>query len=173
MLKFGCQSQDRMNTRDYQMRLYRGNLLTGGKYAYFQSPYNFNDLLINVFSGDSRWSVKVYVNGVYAGTAKIISQKKDTFSSVSPGQTYTPSTTSSQDWWAIAYHIGVCKRGTSSTSYYTTNFHMFKYTLGSSVSASDKITVEATDPYGNVYTCSEIVEDGLNYPEYIKTPLNL
>lgn len=164
---------DKMNTRDYQMRLYRGNLLTGGKYAYFQSPYNFKDLLINVFSGDSRWSVKVYVNGVYAGTANIISHKKDIFSSVSPGQTYTPSTTSSQDWWAIAYHIGVCKRGTASTSYYTANYHMFKYTLGSSVSASDKITVEATDPYGNVYTCSDIIEDGLNYPEYIKIPLNL
>lgn len=164
---------DRMNTRDYQMRLYRGNILTGGKYAYFQSPYNYNDLLINVFSGDSRWSVKVYVNGVYAGTAKVMSHKKETFSSVTAGQTYTPSTSSSQDWWAIAYHIGVCKRGTSSTSYYTANYHMFKYTLGSGVSASDRISVEATDPYGNVYTSSDIIEDGLNYPEYIKIPLNL
>lgn len=165
---------DRMNTRDYQMRLYRGNLLTGGKYAYFQSPFSYNDLMINVFSGDSRWSVKVYVNGVYAGTASLMSaSSKSSWNSVSPGQTYTPSTKSSQDWWAIAYHIGVCNRGTASTSYYTTNYHMFRYTLGSGVSASDKISVEATDPYGNVYTCSEIVEDGLNYPEYIKIPLNL
>jgi hypothetical protein len=36
-----------------------------------------------------------------------------------------------------------------------------------------KISVEAEDPHGNVYTCDEIVTDGQNYPSYIKAPLNI
>jgi hypothetical protein len=36
-----------------------------------------------------------------------------------------------------------------------------------------KISVEAEDPHGNVYSCDEIVTDGQNYPSYIKVPLNI
>lgn len=91
---------DMMNTRDYQMRIYRGNL-----------------------------------------------------------------TSSNQDWWAIGYHIGVVGRGRTSTSYYTNMFHLWKYTLKN---PSAKVKVVATDPYGNEYVCSDIVEDDSWYPSYIK-----
>ena len=159
-----------MNTRDYQMRIYKGNMRTGGKYAYFQLPHAENKYMINVFNGDEKWTVKVYENGVYAGKASLKPASKYTFSSVKAGQTYTPSTASSQDWWSIGYHIGVCQRGTSSTSYYTANYHMWEWTATDS---NVKISVEAQDPYGNVYMCDDIVTDGQNYPNYIKSPLSI
>ncbi|MBQ9463003.1 MAG: calcineurin-like phosphoesterase family protein, partial [Bacteroidales bacterium] len=156
---------DQMNTADYQMRLYRGNLKTGGAYAYFQWPFSENLLLINVFNGDSRWKVQVYENGVLSGTASLMANKRRSFSSVTSGQTYTVPSDSNQDWWAIGYHIGVRGRGTTNTSYYTNMFHMFSYTLKD---ASADVRVVATDPYGNVYTCEDIVSDGSWYPEYVK-----
>ncbi len=161
-----------MNTRDYQMRIYKGNIKTGGKYAYFQLPHKSYDYFINVFNGDTKWKVKVYENGVYAGQATLMNQNKKTFKvDAAAGNTYSVTAASSQDWWATGYHIGVCKRGTgSSTSYYTTNYHMWKWTAKDS---SAKISVEAEDPYGNVYTCDEIITDGTNYPEYIKAPLTI
>lgn len=161
---------DKMNTRDYQMRIYKGNLKTGGQYAYFQQSHKSNVYLINVFNGDAKWNVKVYENGVYAGKATLMPAAKNTFNTKA-GQTYSPTTGSSQDWWATGYHIGVCKRGTgSSTSYYTTNYHMWKWAAKDS---NVKISVEAEDPYGNVYTCDEVITDGQNYPDYIKAPLTI
>lgn len=163
-----------MNVKETcQMRIYKGDLKTGGEYAYFQMPHKATDYLINVFNGDEKWKVKVYENGVYAGTATQMPQGKKTFNTnQGNGHVYTGiPTSSSQDWWATGYHIGVCQRGTgASTSYYTTNYHMWKW---SAKDASAKISVEAEDPYGNVYTCDEIITDGTNYPDYIKAPLTL
>jgi hypothetical protein len=163
-----------MNVKETcQMRIYKGNLKTGGEYAYFQMPHKATDYLINVFNGDEKWKVKVYENGVYAGTATQMPQGKKTFNTnKGNGYIYTGiPTSSSQDWWATGYHIGVCKRGMgSSTSYYTTNYHMWKW---SAKDASAKISVEAEDPYGNVYTSDEVVTDGTNYPDYIKAPLTI
>ena len=163
-----------MNVKETcQMRIYKGNLKTGGTYAYFQMPHKATDYLINVFNGDEKWKVKVYENGVYAGTATQMPQEKKTFNTnKGNGYIYTGiPTSSSQDWWATGYHIGVCKRGMgSSTSYYTTNYHMWKW---SAKDASAKISVEAEDPYGNVYTSDEVITDGTNYPEYIKAPLTI
>ena len=165
---------DGMNTRDYQMRIYKGDLKTGGQYAYFQSPYTpdgtYTYYLINVFNGNSKWTVKVYENGDYKGDANLLSVNSSNWSKVEKGKTYSPAFGSSQDWWSIGYHIGVCKRGTSSTSYYTTNYHMWCW---ASTNSSAKISVKAYDPHGNEYSCDQIITDGLNYPEYIKTPLNV
>jgi hypothetical protein len=165
---------DGMNTRDHQMRIYKGDLKTGGKYAYFQSPYapdgTYTYYLINVFNGNSKWTVKVYENGEYKGDATLLSVSSSNWSKVEAGKTYSPAFGSSQDWWSIGYHIGVCQRGTSSTSYYTTNYHMWCW---ASTNSSAKISVKAYDPHGNEYSCDQIITDGLNYPEYIKTPLNV
>ena len=156
---------DSMNTRDYQMRIYRGNIKTGGQYAYFQCSLSANDLLINVFNGDSRWSVKVYENGEYSGNASLMSYSKKTWNSVTAGTTYTVPSTSNQDWWATGYHIGVRGRGTDNTSYYTTMWHMFKYTL-KDTSASVKVV--ATDGYGNTYECTDVISEDCWYPDYVK-----
>ena len=152
------------------MRIYKGNLRTGGKYAYFQQSHGENEYLINVFNGDEKWKIKVYENGVYAGQPTWIPTSKYTLDTGNNGQTHTIPSTSSQDWWAIGYHIGVCKRGTSGNSYQTNNYHMWKWTA---IDPTAKIKVEAEDPYGNVYTCEDVVTDGLSYPDYIKSPLTI
>ncbi len=156
---------EQMNTRDYQMRIYRGNLKTGGSYAYFQWPYEAKKLMINVFNGDSRWTVKVYENGVFSGNASLMSNSKQTYSSVTAGETYTVSTASNQDWWAIGYHVGVRGRGTTGTSYYTNMFHMYTYTLKD---ANASVKVVATDGYGNSYECTDVISEDCWYPDYVK-----
>lgn len=150
-----------MNMRDYQIRVYKGDLKTGGSYAYFQWPHTSSTLLINVFNGDSRWKVEVYEDGVLKGNASMMGNSKKTFSSVTKGETYDIPTGSNQDWWAIGLHIGYIGRGTTSTSYYTNMFHMWKYTLSN---PSARIKVVATDPYGTKYECSDVITDGLSYP---------
>ena len=156
---------ENMNTRDFQMRIYRGNLVNGGKYAYFKWMQNASTLYINVFNGDSRWKVTVYENDVESGSATLMPNSKKTYSSVTAGNTYEIPASSNQDWWAIGYHIGVVGRGRTSTSYYTNMFHMWKYTLKN---PDAKVKVVATDPYGNKYTCSDIVESNSWYPSYIR-----
>ncbi len=155
-----------MDKRENQMRLYRGNAKVGGPYAYFQMPHSANKLFINIFNADDNWSVKVYENGVFSGNATKMSTSKATFPSVTAGQTYTVPTSSNQDWWCIGYHIGIVGRGTSSTSYYTNQYHMYQYNLKD---ASASVRVEATDSFGHVYTATEIVTDTYsdgNYPVY-------
>ena len=154
-----------MNTRDYQIRVYKGNLKTGGKYAYFQWQNGANVLMINVFNGDSRWKVQVYENGTLGGNATLKAYNRHTWNSVSAGSTYAVPTASSQDWWAIGYHIGVRGRGVSNTSYYTSMFHMYTYTLKD---PSASVEVVATDGYGNKYSTKEVFSTDLFYPDYIK-----
>lgn len=156
---------ENMNTRDYQMRIYRGDLTNGGKYARFRWTFSPSTILINVFNGDKRWKVAVYEDGVMTGSATLMSNSKKTFSSVTSGQTYDVPSGSNQDWWAIGYHIGVVGRGRTSTSYYTNMFHLWKYTLKN---PDAKVKVVATDPYGNEYVCTDIVKEDSWYPSYIK-----
>ena len=146
-----------MNKRSYQIRLYRGNIKTGGSYEYFKYQLGSNVLLANVFNADSSWTVKVYENGVYSGDMTPISYVRydaTTLPKSSTSPTYVP-TDSSQDFWAIGYHIGVVGRG-HTDSYMTSCFHMYKYTLKNS---SATIKVVATDRFGNEYTQTSITGD--------------
>ena len=154
-----------MNERDYQIRLYRGNMKCGGKYEYYQYQHGSNVLLANVFNADSSWKVKVYENGVYSGDMTLIANKKydDTTLPCSKPNSITNPTlvpnNSSQDFWAIGYHTGVVGRGHiggGRNSYMTNGFHIYKYTLKN---PSASIKVVATDKFGNEYTATEITGD--------------
>ena len=154
-----------MDSRDYQMRIYRGSIITGGSYAKFNWNRGESRLMINVFNGDSRWKVQVYEDGVLSGNATLMSNSRQTWGAVTSGTTYTVNANSSQDWWAIGYHIGVRGRGRSSTSYYTSMFHMFTYTLKN---PDAQVRVVATDGYGNSYSSTEVISTDLWYPNYMK-----
>ena len=152
-----------MNDIGYQMRLYRGNMRCGGQYDYIQLQHGSNVILANVFNADSNWVVKVYEDGTYTGKMSLMSQKQ-VFPSIgtSEASPCKPSTSSSQDWYAIGYHTGVVGRGHSSvggtrSNYQTPCYHMYKYTLKNS--AAKVIRVEATDTFGNVYSSSTITGD--------------
>ncbi|MBQ9138224.1 MAG: calcineurin-like phosphoesterase C-terminal domain-containing protein [Alistipes sp.] len=143
------------NDRDYQMRLYRGDHKSGGQYEYFAQQHGDGVILANVFNADPSWSVKVYENGVYSGDMTMIKNKKETPTKGTGIDNPTkPSTASSQDWWAIGYHVGVKKR--SRTSYNTNGFHLYKYTLKDK---NASVRVEATDRFGRTYSCSTITAD--------------
>ena len=144
-----------MNDRNYQMRLYRGDIKGGTPTKSFNSQLGHGVLLANVFNCDSSWKVYVYEDGTKTGQMTLMSQKKYSADTLGDYPCLVP-TDSSQDWWSIGYHIGVVGRGKNS-SYSNACFHMYKYTLKNPNCTN--IQVEATDRFGNKYTCSEITAD--------------
>lgn len=128
----------------YQMRLYRGDSVFGGSYEKCELPFGKDVVLANIFGWTPDWKVEVYENGKLMGEMERINPDG--------GKSQHPSLTSCQDWWAIGYHCGVVGRGnikgSNRNSYIPICTHMFKYTRKHSRS---KITIVATDPYGNVY----------------------
>lgn len=144
-----------MNDRNYQMRLYRGDIKGGTPSKSFESQMGHGVLLANVFNCDSSWKVEVYEDGVKTGQMTLMSQKKYNADALGNYPCLVP-TDSSQDWWSIGYHIGVVGRGKNS-SYSNACYHMYKYTLKNPNCTN--IRVEATDRFGTKYTCSEITSD--------------
>ena len=152
-----------MNDRDYQIRLYRGDLVCGNiaKSKTFNLQHGNNVILANVFNADSSWKVEIFEDGVSAGEMQAMGSRKysPTSTSYPIGTSYPVlvPTDSGQDWWSIAYHISIIGRSGTSGSYHTNCFHMYKHTLKNPDAKS--IRVEATDRFGRKYTCSEIVEN--------------
>ena len=152
-----------MNDRNYQIRLYRGNMRCGGQYDYVQLQHGANVILANVFNADENWVVKVYEDGEYKGNmSRITGNTVSPALGASESSPCKPSKTASQDWYAIGYHTGIIGRGHPNVggtrgNYMTLCNHMYTYTLKNSSAKS--IKVEATDIWGNVYTCSTITGD--------------
>ena len=152
-----------MNDRDYQIRLYRGDLKCGNveKSKTFNMQHGNGVILANVFNADSSWKVEIFEDGVSAGlmqamTARKYSPTSDTYP-IGTSYPIKPATDSSQDWWSIAYHISIIDRSGTSGSYHTACYHMYKHTLKNPNAKS--IRVEATDRFGRKYTCSEVIEN--------------
>ena len=147
-----------MNDRNYQIRLYRGNHKSGGQYEYFAQQHGDGVLLANIFNADPNWSIKVYEDGEFSGYMTKIPYKKESETTLAKGTSKDnptkPSTASSQDWWAIGHLVGVKNR--SRKSYFTSGFHLYKYTLKNKNAA---IRVEAVDRFGTVYSETSITAD--------------
>ena len=153
-----------INDVKYQMRLYRGNLRCGGVYDHIQLQHGANVILANVFNADDNWKIKVYEDGAYVGTMTKMAKSNSGPNKYSPDQNNPgkPSTSSSLDWWIIAYHTGVLGLGdpkddSKHSGNYKDNYHMYKWTLKNP--NAKVIKVEATDIWGNVYTCDQITGD--------------
>ncbi len=144
-----------MNSRDYQMRLYRGDIKGGTSSKSFNTQLGHGVLLANVFNADPAWKIEVYENGSLTGQMTLIPAKKYNADDLGAYPCLVP-TDSSQDWWSIGYHIGVVGRGKNS-SYSNACYHMYKYTL-KNPNCTD-IRVEATDRFGRKYVCSEVTSD--------------
>ena len=162
---------NQMNTRDYQMRIYRGGVKYGGQYIYFQDSHPSSVLLINVFNSDANWKVEVYEDDVLAGEAVLMPANRETHSEAMYS-TVTYGVDSSQDWWSSGYHLGVLGKGFKNGNLQSGNYdymdrcyHMYKYTMQN---PSASVKVVATDPFGNRYTCTEVVETDCWYPDYMK-----
>lgn len=124
--------------KSHQMRIYRATstyfIKGGGTYSFSYDGLGENEIAINVFSGGPDWTVNVYEDGVKTGTAE-----------------YWPN---HYDRWICALFIHHCY-GINMESDVSKNKHMFRYKLKN---PSAKVTVEAADPYGNVFSETTFVE---------------
>ena len=165
---------DGMNSRDYQLRLYRGNAVTGaerddnlnGKEGYYAFNYDENVILANVFNADSQWTIKVYENGEYSGDMKRLATNCPSFSKLIGSYTFDDprraddGIKSSQDMWVAGIHLGILDRYSKtdkspSNGSWTSNTHMYIYTLKD---AKADVKVVATDRFGRSYESSKFVD---------------
>ena len=168
-----------MNTRSHQMRLYRGNAITGGEVegtntygvkGYY--AFNFADdvLLANVYNADSKWTIKVYEDDVYSGTMTKLPDSGPKYSnligdcSLDDPRRAADGVVTGVDFYVTGLHLGVLGRWSSSKNgpsngAYNTCWHMYQYKLKNK---SAKIKVVATDRFGNEYTETKITE-GTDY----------
>ncbi|MBQ9138222.1 MAG: calcineurin-like phosphoesterase C-terminal domain-containing protein [Alistipes sp.] len=144
-----------MNDRDYQLRLYRGNIKGGKESKSFNMQLGDDVILANVFNADPSWKVEIFEDGVSAGYMTLIPSKKYDASKLGDYPCLIP-TDSSQDWWSIGYHIGVVGRG-KTNSYSNACYHMYRHTLKNPDATT--IRVEATDRFDRTYTCDKITAD--------------
>jgi hypothetical protein len=168
-----------MNTRDDQMRLYRGASVFGaeptgndkyGTMGYYQLPFANDTLLANIFSSDPSWKVEVYEDGVYSGAMthfdKTSGSNYDEL--VGDGTLESPrrvadGVVSSRDFWAISILFGYL--GSEVNNNYNTCHTMWRYTLKNP--AAQHIEVRATDRFGYEYRCDRIEENSdLGYTMY-------
>ena len=183
--------------RSHQMRLYRGNALTGTAISGTNSnatkgyyAFNFDEdiLLANVYMADSKWTVKVYEDGVYSGDMTHISLSTiltDEDYYARPKIYLSEATTPSADGKGYGYMIGdgsienpyistVPTAGDIYASGYINGvrgyadhtigsnsqcYHMYMYKLKNKEA---QIKVEATDRFGNIYSETKITK-GTDY----------
>ena len=167
-----------INTRSHQMRLYRGNAITGGPVSgtntygvkgYYGFNFADNVLLANVYNADSKWKIEVYEDGVLSGVMTKVAESQPSFSSLIGSYTLNNprraanGVVASTDFYATGLHIGVLGRVSSATSpsngAYNICWHLYKYTLKNK---NAKIKVVATDRFGNKYT-EETITEGTDY----------
>lgn len=162
-----------MSSRDYQIRLYRGNTITGsaipandlnsnGTKGYYQFGYDDDILIANVFNSDTAWKVEVYEDGKYSGDMTSLSKYHNAvayeeligdFSFENPKRPPV-GVECGREFWAIGIllgHLGTNNGGL----YYKHSYQLWKYQLKNK---NAKIEVRATDRKGNVYKCSKITD---------------
>ena len=167
------------DTRPQQIRLYRGNAITGIEKSLSNKPessvtgyykFNFADnvLLANVYNADTKWVVKVYEDGVYSGNMSVLPSKGLAFSSlIGDGSAASPfrfadGVESGHDLYTAGLLLGIQSRysnGAPAANCWQGNTHLYKYELKNK---SAKIKVVAIDRFGNEYTETEITE-GTDY----------
>ena len=162
-----------MDSRDYQIRLYRGNTITGaavpvgalnsnGTKGYYQFGYGDDILLANVFNSDTAWKVEVYEDGVYSGQMTSLSKYHFSvpFEELIGSFTYDDpkrppvGVECGQEFWATGILCGYLGMNNGGL-YYKHCYQLWKYQLKNK---NAKVEVRATDRKGNVYKCSKITD---------------
>ncbi len=122
-----------MNTRVQQLRVYRGDAITGdkaednknGAEGYYKFNYDSDVILANVFNADSKWKIQVYEDGVHTGDMEPVAAYAPSISFsnnslTGNGEFSSPYMISrskykkdpSVDMWIAGYHLGVLDRYT-------------------------------------------------------------
>ena len=170
------------DTRPQQMRLYRGDALTGaeapsapgttdnpsGVKGYYKFNFSENTILANVYNADSAWTMKVYEDGVYSGDMTKLPSTTLSFSTlIGDGSEanafrFADGVSSGHDLYTAGLLIGIQSRfsnGAPGANCWQGNYHMYKYELKN---RDAQIKVMAIDRFGNEYIETEITE-GTDY----------
>ena len=149
------------------MRLYRGNAVTGGAASgtdtygtkgYYAFGFGDEYLLANVYFADTKWTIKVYEDGVYSGNMTLINKiSRPKISAMSGDGTLasprTPKTETSSDMYFTGLRLGIQGTSETGTGNGSTCTHLYKYKLKNK---NATIKGEAIDGFGNVYTETKI-----------------
>ena len=167
---------NKMDSRSHQMRLYRGDAITGGKKSgsdtygvkgYYKFNFESDILLANVYNADSNWKVEVYEDGVYSGEMILIPNNPRPYHDNQPNTSsvgidgngsfeapyYSTLTNISSDMHFTGLYLGILGKKDKNYNTYANCYHMYKYRLKS---PNAKIMVKAIDRFGNVYTETNI-----------------
>ena len=162
-----------MDSRSHQMRLYRGNAITGAAKpegdtsvtkGYYAFTFSEDTLLANIYFADSKWTIKVYEDGVYSGNmTKVPFVRRPTLENFtgdgSLASPYKPKIATSNDTYVTGLMLGFMGLSDGSGGARDECYHMYQYKLKNK---DAKIKVEAIDCFGNIYTETKITE-GTDY----------
>ncbi len=162
-----------MNVRSHQMRLYRGNEITGaaipegaananGTMGYYAFNFDEDVLLANVYFADNTWTIKVYEDGEFSGNMTLEPMvRRPTLPNLSGNGTlespFTSKIATSHDMYVTGLMLGYLGLAEGSSGVRDECYHMYKYKLKNKDAA---IKVEAIDGFGNVYTETKITDGG-------------
>ena len=160
-----------MNTREHQLRLYRGNAITGAaRQSTAKDPngtgyyaFNFADnvIIANVFNADDNWTVEVYEDGEKTGNMKRITNSSTKFANLVGNYTMNDprqikdGTIAPYDMWTVGIQVGELNRVDQNGSWVYC-YHIYQYTLKNA--DAQKIEVVAIDPFGNRYSSSKFFD---------------
>lgn len=137
-----------------QMTLFRADA-NYNKESYtkdWKLPTDSGVVVANVFNADSRWKIVAIENGVEHPMTRINSKGQDAFATG-----YHHQYSQSVSYWFVSKHNG-----------YLIMNHLYYY---KPKSRRNGIIIEATDPYGNVYTArsADIIQEPFyNFAHYYK-----
>ena len=159
-----------MNKPENQLRLHRGNAITGAKRqpnakdpngtGYYS--YNFADdvILANVYNADSKWKIEVYEDDVKTGEMKKIASKSVSYDKLVGSYTMddprqiADGTVAPYDMWSVGIQVGELNRVGSNGSWIQC-YHLYQYKLQN---PNAKVKVVAIDRFGNRYTEDKFVD---------------
>ncbi len=164
-----------MNVRSHQMRLYRGNEITGavipegaansnGTLGYYAFNFDEDVLLANVYFADNTWTIKVYEDEKYSGEMTLVPMvRRPTLPNLAGNGSWESPFVSksviSHDMYVTGLMLGVLGLADGAGGARDECYHMYKYKLKNKDAA---IKVEAIDGFGNVYTETKIT-DGTDF----------
>ena len=171
-----------MNSRSHQMRLYRGDDITGGAKSgsdsygvkgYYKFNFASNVLLANVYNADEHWKVEVYEDGIYSGDMTLMPNNPRPYHTNNPSTTnsnlggngsletpyYSKVADCSSDMHFVGLYLGILGKKDNAYNTYSNCHHMYRYTLKN---PDAKIMVKAIDRFGNIYTETKITK-GTDY----------
>ena len=158
-----------MNTRNDQLRLHRGNAITGAKRQDKGSKngtgyyaYNFSDdtIIANVYNADDKWTIEVYEDDVKTGEMTRIANKSVKYDKLVGSYTMedprhiADNTVAPYDMWSVGIQVGELNRVGSNGSWIQC-YHLYRYILKNK---DAKVKVVAIDRFGNRYTADKFVD---------------